>query len=241
MNKRGILAVLILVGVLGVAGWQTAGLLPSAITGLITAGTNITITGSGTLASPYSISSSGAGGTFPAAVTVSGTGVTEIDFIPGTNQCFSASYQHYIISFYDLQNTGTAANFGLQIYTGGAFDTTTGHYAEGRAIAQLNANTTGLVQAGTGGGALFDLGAANSSTASNTVFYRGSIEVMNPLSGTNRQAWTGDITQYDSSSQNTYHLNNGYFYTQTTSVTGFRVYAGGQTFSGTVTCQPMPH
>jgi hypothetical protein len=61
MNKRVLYGVVI-VAVLGIAGWQTAGLLPSAITGMITAGSNVTITGSGTLASPYAIAATAGGG-----------------------------------------------------------------------------------------------------------------------------------------------------------------------------------
>lgn len=90
-------------GILSVALFNTFNGKLSNITGLITAGSNITITGSGTSGSPYIIASSGGG-----------SGITSLNGLSGATQTFAVGTSG---TDFAVSSSGTVHTFNLPVVT----------------------------------------------------------------------------------------------------------------------------
>lgn len=206
------------------------------IAGTVRAGTNVTITGSGTTGAPYVIAASGGSGTYPAPVTLTASSSAELDF----TTCLSGTYNDYEIRYRDIVRSSATAELLVQVSTNGGstWDSTSGHYSWARAYAGVVAgNSTGFTaqQSDTGftltGGPTASADIANSPLSGRMTLFG--------VNSTNYKNFQG--TQMLNSTGVTYGEDVWEQYIVATAINAVRVIPStGTITSGTVTCQPLP-
>jgi hypothetical protein len=179
-----------------------------------------------------------ASGGYPTPVTQTAAGVSELDFIPSSNPCFSSSYRDYEIRYSDIIISGSSVSFGIQFYTG-SYDTGANYYENrffggviaGDAATPLwTVNVNGTLLGPTGSTDSYSTSAAISGWAK--FEHPGGTQTLKM----GQYSSTGYVGNATTKADN---FMGGYVYNNATPVTGFRVITTG-TFTGTVTCQPLP-
>lgn len=166
----------------GMGGSDTA---VSAITGLIAAGTNVTITGNGTIASPYRISASGGGGgsvSFGTTTQIPYMNAGGTDFLYSANLTYNGSVLALIGPF---TQSGDQAWFDIATSN---FKVTTTTYGDGL----IHIDDTGIAAVGdwlgnvNGTSATFDDTAQTASYVANNghTFYSGNVGINTPAVST---------------------------------------------------------
>jgi hypothetical protein len=185
---------------------------------------------------------SGGSGPYPLPVTSTATNATELDF----PSCFSSAYRNYEVIFDNLTLGSTSGTgpvpFGIQLQTGSGYDTSS-HYTEGDSqVGKSLSGDSGQTAGQTG--INIDSAGVPGETVQAGFMFTGRLYFYDPLStSVSRHHMDGEFTVgNDNGGGNYLGSRVNVTYTQgSTAVTGFRVYAGGTaTFSGTVTCQPLP-
>lgn len=226
-------------GAKSVAKWQNSTTLA---TNDIKANTQVLMTYDGTNWEAATIGNApSGGGSYPTPVTVTASSASSAEFIPGTNACFSGSYKNYLITLTGItfNSTGT---FGLQFHTAGGYDTASNYYNGGRYYAGIkggdapgntgNAGASGGLDPEAFGGTSYTSGTGHVDLAT---FMVGNPQGTQGVKSVLLQA-TGfsatSLTQGD-------YFTAGQYWANATASDGFR-FTGTSTFSGQITCQPLP-
>jgi hypothetical protein len=182
------------------------------------------------------------GGGYPTPVTLTATNATVLSFT-GANACFSGSYNDYEIRYDSL--IMTAAGTGqvppqLQFTTDGGSTWVTTGYAQGRLFSNTGGSTSGGDGSSGNTGWSLLTGRENNTESVNT---KGSGKMLlHRPDTTDAVKWMEDTATIFSATGSTYYfMPSGGNLSNSTAMNGFRIYQDGtKTFSGIVTCQPLP-
>ena len=222
-------------GFADISGTATPAQLPVATTSVLGVvepdGTTITIAAG--------VISAVGGGGYPAPTTViATTAVSELDL----TGAITSSYRDYDIRFSHIvvaSGSGVVLRIQFSINNGSTWDTSD-VYQYGRYYAQIGSAAGGFAGGGTDIGIIPTLAAAD--TFSEGYIVESRMRFNFPLNtGDSVKMGAIDTEVYQGSSSSTYQTAGGFFYPNSSGVNALRlVCSGGGTFTGQITCQPLP-
>lgn len=178
-----------------------------------------------------------AASSFPAPTVVSGSAVTEIDI----TSAITSAHRDYQVRISNLVfNSGSGVTAFLQFSTnnGSTYDTTAANYNYGGNFAQLKGGTTSGAHAGqSSGGFVLDGSSTDTFSAGNVI----SIELtlFNPLDTSTAIKLMTFNTLFYLGSTSVWQSRGAIYYANASGVNALRIITTG-TFTGTITCQPLP-
>jgi hypothetical protein len=174
-------------------------------------------------------------GGYPSAVTVTASASSSVTVA----SCISSSYRDYEIRISDVTVSNAGVNLQMQVSgdNGSTWDTTSA-YESGGTYGGVGTTASGAISrvSSTTGFVLNGLAISNASTNSS---FGARFTVFHPL-GSNFKPMTGFVSVEQNADSTNYEVASGFVYRSFNTFNAFKIFTSAGTFSGTITCQPLP-
>lgn len=178
-------------------------------------------------------------GSFPTPVTVHASATGEVDFISGTNPCFSSSYNDYEIRLSNI-SFNSSGNIGIQLHYASGWDTGSDYYNGGRYYTGIKSGDASGNQSNIAAATQLFPSQSNDTYTAGSGHVDSTMRFYSPGGNQALKAITLQTVSYSNSATSADVFMGGQDWAAPSSAAadGFRVISTG-TFTGTITCQPL--